>query len=196
MKTITLQFGKWDRPSTFFNILSVEFGIVPKISALRELESFLCRSSGFHVQLRSVERPFGAAGELVQEMLQLFERLRSQLGPERFDYTLLPREQVTLDFTPCRSIHDVFQEMRTKLAWADWYGENLDALWDVLTGLPHKGDTVTILRPHSFTGLSNGENSAFTAYVDKICAVFQEAQDETVLTVHIQYTDGETRESK
>jgi len=38
MKTIELWFGKWDSPSIFFNILSIEFEIVPKITSLNELE--------------------------------------------------------------------------------------------------------------------------------------------------------------
>ena len=42
MKTIELWFGKWDSPSIFFNILSIEFEIVPKSTSLNELECFIC----------------------------------------------------------------------------------------------------------------------------------------------------------
>ena len=47
MKTIELWFGKWDSPSIFFNILSIEFEIVPKITSLNELEMFYLLSWRF-----------------------------------------------------------------------------------------------------------------------------------------------------
>ena len=37
--------------------------------------------------------------------------------------------------------------LRERMAWLGWYGENLDALWDVLTGLPHEGARFTIALP-------------------------------------------------
>ena len=31
--------------------------------------------------------------------------------------------------------------------WQECYGENLDALWDILTGLPHRGKSFIIIPP-------------------------------------------------
>jgi len=98
---------------------------------------------------------------------------------------------VTLDFSACKCVDQVFGEMRTKMEWPSWYGQNLDALWDILCGMPYKGDGFTILRPRRFTGTPDGMDDRFTEYVDKICAVFQEAQSEAELTVQIKYTDNE-----
>ena len=41
---------------------------------------------------------------------------------------------VTLDFTACKYISDLYREMRTRMEWDDDYGENLSALWDILWG--------------------------------------------------------------
>ena len=38
----------------------------------------------------------------------------------------------------------------------------------------------------------DGENTAFTNYVDKICSIFQRAQNRNILTVQIEYTDNKT----
>lgn len=101
------------------------------------------------------------------------------------------RETVTLDFTSQKYLGQIYQEMREKMEWEDFYGENLDALWDILRGMPYKGDDFLILRPVRYKGIPYGDNDAFTEYVDSICDVFQEAQDEGHLTVKIQYTDNE-----
>ena len=33
------------------------------------------------------------------------------------------------------------------MAWEPWYGENLDALHDILTGLPHRGSRFVLMLP-------------------------------------------------
>lgn len=114
MKTIELWFGKWDSPSIFFNILSIEFEIVPKITSLNELECFICCHGDLNVQIRYADEPFGTVGELVQKMLQLFDRLHFKLGDRHFDYTLLGREQVVIDFSKCKYMSELFKEMRKK----------------------------------------------------------------------------------
>jgi RNAse (barnase) inhibitor barstar len=54
---------------------------------------------------------------------------------------------VSVDFTLCPDIPSLYRELREKLQWEDWYGENLDALYDVLTGLPHRGERFLLLMP-------------------------------------------------
>ena len=54
---------------------------------------------------------------------------------------------VFVDFTACAEIGELYQELRQKLQWEDWYGENLDALYDVLTGLPHRGSRFVLRMP-------------------------------------------------
>ena len=99
------------------------------------------------------------------------------------------RIAVTIDFTDCRYIDDLYKEMRTKMEWDDDLGENLDALWDILRGMPYKGDDFTIIRPLCFKNIPYNHNDTFTNYVDKICSIFQRAQQERILTVVIKYVD-------
>lgn len=97
------------------------------------------------------------------------------------------RVQVILDFTQCKYIGDLFKEMRTKMEWDDDFGENLSALWDILWGMPYKGDDFSILRLHQYTNIPHGQDTVFTEYVGKICAIFQRAQSQGLITVDIRY---------
>lgn len=101
------------------------------------------------------------------------------------------RTKVTLDFTKCSQYNELYAEMRTKMEWQDFYGENLDALWDILTGLPYKGDSFTILRQRKYYDSENNYNGEFTEYVDKICGVFEDAeiQGYNNLAVNIIYSE-------
>lgn len=95
---------------------------------------------------------------------------------------------VTLDFSKCKYLGEVFLEMRTKMEWEDWYGENLYAIWDILTGLPYYGNDFTIIRPYSYTNIPHEQDQQFTEYIDKICAVFLRAERlYGDISVHIEY---------
>ena len=60
---------------------------------------------------------------------------------------LQEQDSVLLDFSSCTTRMELYQVLREKMAWQDWYGENLDALWDVLTGLPHVGKRFVLHMP-------------------------------------------------
>ena len=79
--------------------------------------------------------------------------------------------------------------MRTKMDWLDWYGENLDALWDILTGLPYTGDDFIILRHRSYQHFWFCEKR-MTEDIEEICQVFREAQEEyREIKVDIRYME-------
>lgn len=190
-KLVEPWFDKRNTAWSVFNILSTEFEIEPKVFTLGEVEQFIRCNGNFRVEMRYVDEPVGEARVVLDEVISLFERLRTELGTEHFDYAILPREQVTLDFTNCKYIHrDVYGEMRRKMDWDDWYGENYSALWDILTGLSYKGDDFTILRPRMYRDIPYGDNVIFTETVDNICAVFLRAQQTYGdITVDIRYVD-------
>jgi len=75
---------------------------------------------------------------------------------------------VFLDFSACADIPSLYSEMRHKMAWADWYGENLDALHDILTGLPHRGSRFILTLP------SEDAPPEVRLYADCIASVFQQ----------------------
>lgn len=99
--------------------------------------------------------------------------------------------KVTLDFTICRNEPELYAVMRREMEWEDWYGENLDALWDILTGLPHRGDDFLILRPREYAFLPYETNLRMTKKVSQICEIFREAQETYGdLTVEVQYKES------
>ena len=73
-----------------------------------------------------------------------------------------------IDFAGCESREELYAVLRREMAWEDWYGGNLDALWDVLTGLPHEGGRFTVALPRA--------DSPVYDYAEKIRAVFAEAE--------------------
>ena len=54
---------------------------------------------------------------------------------------------VFLDFRHSADIPALYEELRSKMAWEPWYGESLDALHDILTGLPHRGSRFVLMLP-------------------------------------------------
>ena len=76
---------------------------------------------------------------------------------------------VFLDFSACADIPDLYSELRRKMYWADWYGENLDALHDILTGLPHRGRRFIITPP------ADDSPADVRLYAERISAVFLES---------------------
>ncbi len=74
-----------------------------------------------------------------------------------------------LDFSACRSRAALYALLREEMDWKDWYGENLDALYDVLTGLPHEGRRFRLIPP----GAEAGE--ALCGYARRMEGVFRKA---------------------
>ena len=49
-----------------------------------------------------------------------------------------------IDFSKCRRIYDVHEVLKQELELPEWYGRNLDALWDSITGIMAVPAHVTI----------------------------------------------------
>jgi len=77
---------------------------------------------------------------------------------------------VLLDFSLCADIPALYRELRDKMDWEDWYGENLDALYDILTGLPHRGSRFVIDMP------APDAPAEVRLYAQRIRQVFADAQ--------------------
>ena len=77
---------------------------------------------------------------------------------------------VFVDFRLCADIPALYRELRDKLRWEDWYGENLDALYDVLTGLPHRGSRFVLLMPEE------DAPAEVRLYARRIRRVFRDAE--------------------
>ena len=55
--------------------------------------------------------------------------------------------EVTLDFSACRERAALYEVMSSAMLWEAYYGRNLDALYDIVTGLPHLGRRFRIVLP-------------------------------------------------
>ena len=73
---------------------------------------------------------------------------------------------VTLDFSACRNIEDIYAVMRDRMLWDGRYASNLDALHDIITGLPHFGERFVLIPP---------EDTELTAFFENLKTVFAEA---------------------
>ncbi len=78
---------------------------------------------------------------------------------------------IFLDFSSCADIPSLYGELRHKMSWEDWYGENLDALHDILTGLPHRGPRFVIKLPPEDAPVE------VRLYCSRILSVFQETEE-------------------
>ena len=81
---------------------------------------------------------------------------------------------VLIDFSECADIPDLYRELREKMGWEPWYGGNLDALYDVLTGMEHRGTRFALTMPRS-----DAPDEA-RLYAERIRFVFREAGVEVV----------------
>ncbi len=76
----------------------------------------------------------------------------------------------TLNFSICKYLGEIIKK---ELELPEWYGANLDALWDSITGLMYVPANITIIfKPETkATSLLSDE-------VEKIISLFKEAQEE------------------
>lgn len=77
---------------------------------------------------------------------------------------------IEIDFSNCKYIGSVHKEIKEKLELPEWYGENLDALWDALIGIAQTPIIVKIiLKPQTIS------SKKLTPYINEVINVFNEA---------------------
>lgn len=190
MKTVDLRLGPYNQIRTLYNVLSVAFEIEPRVYSFDAFSDFLKSNGGFDIEIHYRDSLHGEVLIEFERIITLFDTLKAEKGDSYLNYTYIPREKVTLDFTCCKTVQELYEQMHSKMEWEDWYGHNLDALWDILTGLPHKGDDVLILRPKAYEEASDCLAVFLTDKLDRICEVFLEAQDKyDAVRVEIRYID-------
>ncbi len=82
----------------------------------------------------------------------------------------IPQKRV-LDFSDCQYLVEVHKEIQEKLELPEWYGQNLDSLWDALTGIMYVPADITIIyKPQSKKALE------LASEIDDIINVFIEAE--------------------
>ena len=92
-----------------------------------------------------------------------------------------PVKQRVLNFTQCKYLSEVHRTIQQELELPEWYGRNLDALWDSLTGIMYLPAEITIIYN------PNHKDKALAAEIDKIIEVFKDAEIEyPEIVVHVQ----------
>ena len=78
-----------------------------------------------------------------------------------------------IDFSKCKYPLDLHNEIKEKLELPEWYGNNLDALWDMLTGFIETPVNINVIfKPETKAAENLKEN------VLKIIETFNEASEE------------------
>ena len=73
-----------------------------------------------------------------------------------------------VNFTDCRYVGELYLELKRKLELPDWCGENLDALWDALTGIMYTPADISVTKTTAWEDIQEHANA--------IVAVMQEAE--------------------
>ena len=85
------------------------------------------------------------------------------------------QKQFILDFTNCSTLEEIYAVVKNRLDLPDWFGENLSAFWDALTGMVQTPAVLTIHKKVA--------NKQLLPDVDKLITVARRAEKEGYLTV-------------
>ena len=81
--------------------------------------------------------------------------------------------RIVIDFSDCLYPDSLHNEIKDKLDLPDWYGKNLDALWDSLTGMIETPVEIKIVfKPKAKAA------QKMKPYVNQIIGVFKDAEKE------------------
>lgn len=74
-----------------------------------------------------------------------------------------------IDFSSCKYLWEIYEVLRQELELSEWFGANLDALWDAVTGMMYTPAEIRILREVG--------RSELMSEVDEIIALLREAEE-------------------
>lgn len=75
-----------------------------------------------------------------------------------------------LDFSECSYIGEIYLTIKNELELPEWCGNNLDALWDAITGIMYTPAEIVIKR--------TAKRRELQSSIDDIISVFCEAEKE------------------
>lgn len=80
---------------------------------------------------------------------------------------------IVIDFSECKYPLDLHNEIREKLELPEWYGNNLDALWDMLTGFIETPINIKVIFKPEIKSAENLKENVL-----KIIETFREAAED------------------
>lgn len=78
------------------------------------------------------------------------------------------QEKLIIDFTGCKYFAEIHKRIKEGLKFPDYYGENLDALWDLMS--EPRDAFITIKGIHDLP-------KSFDEYVEKLLKTFEDAKE-------------------
>ena len=75
-----------------------------------------------------------------------------------------------IDFSSCKYLGEIYEVLRQELELPEWFGANLDALWDAVTGMMYTPAEIRILPEVG--------RSELKPEVDEIIELLREAEEE------------------
>ena len=75
----------------------------------------------------------------------------------------------TLDFSECKTLGELYAVIKTGLELPDWFGENLSAFWDSLTGIMYVPAEITVKQNFSDPQLHD--------YIEKLISIMYRAKE-------------------
>lgn len=85
--------------------------------------------------------------------------------------------QFVLDFSNCTTLGEIYAVIQQELELPEWFGNNLSAFWDALTGM--------ISVPAVLVFYKRTPNAELQSYLDKIIAVARRAEQEEYLGITV-----------
>ena len=87
----------------------------------------------------------------------------------------MKEEQIILDFTGCKYITEVHWKIRDTFHFPSFYGENLDALWDM--GTDYIGSDEGVFELIKIRGIDTLPKEIREYFLDKMMGVFYRIED-------------------
>lgn len=84
-------------------------------------------------------------------------------------------KQFVLDFSKCTSIGEIYAVIKRELELPEWFGDNLSAFWDGLTGM--------IEVPAVIVFYKHTQNKNLLDYIEKLIAIAHRAEAEDSLGI-------------
>ena len=82
-------------------------------------------------------------------------------------------QEITLDFTECKYIVQLYDILQEGFGFPEWFGRNLDALWDLLSDYYYDCLPIVVKIKGIKTMPKDLQN-----YMDKVLDVFADVHDE------------------
>ena len=82
-----------------------------------------------------------------------------------------------LDFSECTTLGEIYAVIRGTLDLPEEFGENLSALWDVITGMTPVPAEISVIKC--------AKNSELVSYIERIIAIMHRAEKEEHLELRV-----------